>query len=111
MELFSVYLVTVFSAALAGGLAFVLWRRGLQWLVVAAWLAVVGLAALFWYLASIATGAFLAGLGETIVALWLALAFVPGIALGAALALSRPLGLGLSIAYALGLAVYFVTMA
>ena len=111
MELAGIYLAAVVSAALAGGLAFVLWRRGLRWLVVAAWAAVVGLAALFWHLASVATGAFLAGLGETIIALWLALAFVPGIALGAALALSRPLGLGLSIAYALGLAAYFVTMA
>lgn len=74
-------------------------RRGWKRAVVIAFLVVLGLIGLFCYLSSIATGTYLAGLGEMLIAIALAIGPGAGLILGAVAAWSGPVGIGCTVLY------------
>lgn len=106
MELIGILLALLVLAALCGWGSHAAWRRGRRALALALPVLIAAAAGWFWYLASIATGSHLAGLGEMLVAL--ALVFGPGAGalLGLLTALSRRIGLVLSGLYAAGLTAF-----
>jgi len=73
------------------------WRRGYYWIPVVGLALVAGLTAWFWHLASIATGPYLAGLGEMLVAVALVVGPGMGMIVGVAAAISMPLGVGVGV--------------
>ncbi|MDQ2065026.1 hypothetical protein Q9295_01460 [Xinfangfangia sp. CPCC 101601] len=103
MEFALVLAVLAVISVVAGVGAFVGWRRGRRRLVLAVIGVIVIAAAIFAYLASIATGHYLSGLLETLIAL--ALLVGPGAAMviGIVSALNRWAGLALFALYGLGL--------
>lgn len=98
-------------ALLCGWGGFALWSRGLRIAALVALLLVLGASGLFWYLASIATGSYLAGLGEMLIALALLAGPAAGIVLGILAAWSRRVGLAAGGVYACGLALLLADIA
>lgn len=103
MELLGIYLALIAVAALTGWAAHAAWARGWRgavWAVLALVLAAVGLC---WYLAATATGHYLAGLVEALLAIALLAGPVAGIVLGIVAANWRRIGLALAGLHGLGL--------
>lgn len=111
MELFGIFAALVAVALLCGWGAFALWGRGWRAAALAALLLVLGASGLFWYLASVATGSYLAGLGEMLIAISLLAGPAAGIVLGILAAWSRRVGLAAGGIYAGGLALLLAGIA
>lgn len=73
------------------------WRRGWKLTVILALLVVAGLVGLFVWLSTIATGSYLAGLGEMLVAIGLAAGPGIGLIIGVIAAYSMPVGIGFAV--------------
>jgi hypothetical protein len=108
MELPVLYLGLMTVAGLCGWGSFAVWHKGHRPAVWVALALIVGLVALLAYAASVATGHYLAGLGEMLAALALAMGPGAGIVLGLITANWKRVGLALSGLYAFGLAVLMV---
>ncbi|MCU0908137.1 MAG: hypothetical protein MUF73_11970 [Rhodobacteraceae bacterium] len=103
-ELFSVYLCLLITAFFLGWGAKAAWQAGYGKVTVAVLFVLVVAGALLLYLGSIATGAFLAGLGETLIGLFLLTGPAAGILLGSVAARWQRAGLALGVLYGVGLA-------
>jgi len=108
MELIGILLGLLVLAALCGWGSHAAWVSGRKALALGALALIAAAAGWFWHLASIATGSYLAGLGEMLIAL--ALVFGPGagVLLGILAGLSRRIGLGLAGVYAIGFSAFFL---
>ena len=106
MELIGILLALLVAGAFCGWVTHAAWVRGRKLPAMALPVGIAAVAGWFWYLASIATGSYLAGLGEMLIAL--ALVFGPGAGalLGIVAALNRRAGLALSGVYAVGLSAF-----
>ncbi len=111
MELVGISLALVAVALLCGWGAHAAWTRGHRGWAGAALLLVLAGAGLFAYLSSIATGSYLAGLGEALAAAALLVGPAAGIALGIVTALWQRVGLGLGVVYACGLTLLLAQLA
>ncbi|NGM47397.1 hypothetical protein G5B31_17815 [Rhodobacter sp. SGA-6-6] len=106
MELIGILLGLLVAGAFCGWVTHAAWVRGRKLPAIALPVAIAAAAGWFWHLATIATGSYLAGLGEMLVAL--ALVFGPGAGalLGILTALDRRVGLVLSGLYAASLSAF-----
>lgn len=111
MEALSILIPLALVSGLSGWGSFAAWRRGYRKPIYAALLLVIALAALFFYLSSIATGHYLAGLGELLVGFGLLLGPGIGILLGMATAYKKELGMVLGLLYVAGLLNFFLVIA
>lgn len=91
-------LLAFFAATwLSAAGAWVAWRRGWKLAVLLALLVVAGFVGLFFYLSTIASGSYLAGLGEMLVAVGLAAGPGVGLIIGVIAAYSMPVGIGCAV--------------
>jgi len=111
MELLGIFAALVAVALLCGWGAFALWSRGWRTAALTTLLLVLGTAGLFGYLASVATGSYLVGLGEMLIAISLLAGPAAGIVLGILAAWSRRVGLAAGGIYACGLALLLAGIA
>ncbi len=103
MESFGISMALFAVALLCGWGAHAAWTRGRRLWAGAALALVLGGAGCFFYLASIATGSFMAGLGEMLIAIALLVGPAAGIVLGIVTAQSRRVGLALAVLHGIGL--------
>lgn len=85
-------------------------RRGWHLALTGAGLALVGLVAVLWYLAGTASGHYLAGLEQALLAIAIVIGPLAGIVIGLVLSRSWKLGLGLGLIYAAGVIVLCVNL-